>query len=79
MSINFPGSNNVSDTFAHRAAVEAILGLTLRGEKPTKENVKAWLDVAINPDIPTREIVGRAMYFAARMLHGPLQPDGSAE
>ena len=28
------------------------------------------LDIAINPDIPTREIVGRAVYFASRMIGG---------
>ena len=79
MPTNIPGSNNVSDTFAFRAAVEAVIGVTLRGEKPTAQNVKAWLNTAIEPNVPTRETLGRATYFAQRMLDGPRRPDGSAE
>ncbi len=79
MSTNFPGNNSMSDILAFRAATEAVIGLTLRGETPNKENVKAWLDIAIEPNVPTRETIGRATYFAARMLSGPLRPDGSAE
>ena len=79
MSANFPGSLNASDTLAHRAAVEAVLGLILQGEKPTAQNVKAWIDIAVEPNVPTRETLGRATYFAQRMIDGPFRPDGSAE
>ena len=75
MATNFPGSLNSSDTLAHRAAVEAVLGLTLRGETPTKENVREWLTTAMEPNVPTRETLGRAVYFADRMIGGPLRPN----
>ena len=75
---NFPGGNGAGDNAAFRAAVEAVIGVTLRGEKPNRENVKAWLDIAVEPNVPTRETVGRAVYFADRMIDGPLRPDGSA-
>ena len=78
MPANFPGSNNISDILAHRAATEAVLGLILQGEKPTAQNVKAWLNTAIEPNVPTRETIGRATYFAERMIGGPFRPDGSA-
>ncbi len=78
MPANFPGSNNMSDTLAFRAATEAIIGLVLRGERPDKENVRAWLDTAVEPNVPTRDTIGRAHYFAERMIGGPFRPDGSA-
>ena len=62
MAINFPGSLNASDTFAFRAAVEAVIGVTVRGETPNKENIKEWLDTAVEPNVPTRETIGRASY-----------------
>ncbi len=78
MPANFPGNANVSDTFAFRAAVEAVIGVTLQGERPNKQNVRAGLDIAIEPNVPTRETIGRAVYFADRMIDGPLRTDGSA-
>ncbi len=78
MPANFPGSNNMSDTLAFRAAVEAVVGLTLRGETPNTQNVRAWLDTAVEPNVPIRETMGRATYFADRMIGGPFRPDGSA-
>ncbi len=75
MSTNFPGNNNVSDTFAFRAAVEAVVGLTLRGETPNRENVREWLTTAMEANVPTRETLGRAVYFADRMIGGPLRPN----
>ena len=68
---------SVSDEIGFRAAAEAIIGLTLRGEKPTVENVQEWINAAIDPNVPTREIGGRAMYFARRMLGGPFPPGKS--
>ena len=41
MTTNFPVNNGMGDTLAFRAATEAGIGLTLRGEKPNAENVKA--------------------------------------
>ncbi len=75
---NFPGSASATDDFAFRAAVEAVVGLTLRGERPGRENVQAWLETATEPDVPTRDFRGRALYFAERMIGGPFKPDGSA-
>ncbi len=64
-----------TDNVAFRAAAEAVIGLTLRGEKPTLENVREWISTAIDLNIPTRDIGGRAMYFAERMLNGPIPPE----
>ncbi len=36
MPANFPGNANVSDTFAFRAAVEAVIGVTLEGDHPAE-------------------------------------------
>jgi hypothetical protein len=46
--VNFPGNSNISDTLAFRAAVEAVIGLTLQGERPDVKNVRAWLDMRSN-------------------------------
>ena len=73
---NFPGEYNTLDTFAFRAAVEAVLGVTLRGEQANQETVNAWLETAVDPEIPNRQVRGRAMYFAQRMFGGPFRPDG---
>jgi hypothetical protein len=74
---NFPGEYNTLDTFAFRAAVEAVVGVTLRGEQANEETVRAWLETAVDPEIPNRQVRGRAMYFAQRMFDGPFRPDGS--
>jgi hypothetical protein len=73
---NFPGEYNTLDTFAFRAAVEAVIGVTLRGEQANQETVNAWLETAVDPEIPSRQVRGRAMYFAQRMFDGPFPPDG---
>ncbi len=73
---NFPGQYDTLDTFAFRAAVEAVLGVTLRGEQANQETVQAWLETAVDPEIPSRQVRGRAMYFAQRMFGGPFRPDG---
>ena len=73
---NFPGNYSVGDAFAFRAAVEAVLGVTLRGEQANQETVQAWLETAVDPEVPNREVLGRAMYFAQRMFGGPFRPDG---
>ena len=65
---------SIAEDIGFRAAAEAIIGLTLRGEKPTVENVQAWVNTAIDPTVPTRDIGGRAMYYARRMLGGPFPP-----
>ena len=75
MSTSFPGSLNASDVLAHRAAIEAVVGLTLRGETPNRENVREWLNTAMEANVPTRETLGRAIYFADRMIGGPLRPN----
>lgn len=75
---NFPGQYDTLDTFAFRAAVEAVIGVTLRGELVNQESVHEWLETAVDPEIPSRQIRGRAMYFAERMFNGPFRPDGSA-
>ncbi len=74
---NFPGEYNTLDAFAFRAAVEAVIGVTLRGEQANQETVQAWLETAVDPEIPNRQVRGRAMYFAQRMFGGPFRPDGS--
>lgn len=74
---NFPGQYDTLDTFAFRAAVEAVIGVSLRGEQVNQESVHAWLETAVDPEIPNRQIRGRAMYFAERMINGPFKPDGS--
>ena len=66
-----------TDNVAFRAASEAVIGLLLQDEKPTLENVRDWIKTAIDLNVPTRNIGGRAMYFAERMLNGPIRPDGS--
>ena len=73
---NFPGEYNTLDTFAFRAAVEAVLGVTLAGKQANQETVRAWLETAVDPEIPSRQVRGRAMYFAQRMFDGPFPPDG---
>ncbi len=65
---------SLADEIGFRAAAEAIIGLTSQGEKPTAENVQAWINTAIDPNVPTREIGGRAMFYANRMLGGPFPP-----
>ncbi len=75
MPANFPGSLNASDTFAFRAAVEAVIGVTVRGETPNRENVREWINTAVEPNVPTRDTMGRALYFADRMIGGPLRPN----
>ncbi len=72
---NFPGQYDTLDTFAFRAAVEAVIGVTLRGEQANQETVNAWLETAV-AEVPSREVRGRAMYFAQRMFGGPFRPDG---
>ena len=73
---NFPGNYDTLDCFAFRAAVEAIIGLTLQGKQVNQESVAAWLAIAVDPQIPSRQIQGRAMYFAQRMFNGPFPPGG---
>ena len=73
---DFPGQYDTLDTFAFRAAVEAVIGVTLRGEQANQETVRAWLETAVDPEIPNRQVRGRAMYFAQRMFGGPFRPDG---
>ncbi len=74
---NFPGEYDTLDTFAFRAAVEAVIGVTLRGEQANQETVGAWLETAVDAEVPSREVCGRAMYFAQRIFGGPFRPDGS--
>ena len=74
---NFPGNDGFVDNLAFRAATEAVIGLTLKGERVDVETVTAWFDAAATLDIPTRETHGRAVYFAKRMTEGPFRPDGS--
>ena len=74
---NFPGQYDTLDTFAFRAAVEAVIGVTLRGEQANEETIQAWLKTAVDAEIPSREVRGRALYFARRMFGGPFRPDGS--
>ncbi len=38
---NFPGQYDTLDTFAFRAAVEAVVGVTLGGEQANEETVPA--------------------------------------
>ncbi len=64
---NFPGNDGFVDNLAFRAATEAVIGLTLKGERVDVAAVTAWLDTAAKLDIPTRETRGRAVYFAQRM------------
>ena len=73
---NFPGEYNTLDAFAFRAAVEAVIGVTLGGEQANEETVRTWLETAVDPEIPNRQVRGRAMYFAQRMFSGPFRPDG---
>ncbi len=75
---DFPGNHSAVDDFAFRAAVEAVVGLTLQGARPDRESVQAWLETATVADVPTRAFRGRALYFAERMIGGPFRPDGSA-
>ncbi len=49
---NFPGEYNTLDTFAFRAAVEAVIGVTLQGSQANEETVRAWLETAVDPEIP---------------------------
>ncbi len=53
---NFPGNYSVGDDFAFRAAVEAVLGVTLAGKQANRETVQAWLETAVDPKIPSREV-----------------------
>ena len=73
---NFPGQYDTLDTFAFRAAVEVVLGVTLQGKRANQETVHAWLETAVHEEIPNRQVRGRAMYFAQRMFGGPFRPDG---
>ncbi len=73
---NFPGNYSVGDAFAFRAAVEAVVGVTLQGSQANEETIQAWLKTAVDAEIPSREVRGRAMYFAQRMFGGPFRPDG---
>jgi hypothetical protein len=73
---NFPGEYNTLDTFAFRAAVEAVISVILRGGQANDETVRAWLETAVDAEIPNRQVRGRAMYFARRMFDGPFRPDG---
>ncbi len=74
---DFPGNYDTLDCFAFRAAVEAVIGLTLQDKQVNQETVQACLATAVDPQIPSRQIQGRAMYFAERIFSGPLRPDGS--
>ena len=74
----FPGSYTAADDFAFRAAAEAVCGLMIQGKEVTKENVLAWVSTSAAP-VPSREMHGRAVYFAERMIDGPFKPDGSKE
>ncbi len=65
---------SLADEIGFRAATEAVIGLTLRGEKPTVENVQEWINAAIDLETPTREIGGKAMFYAKRILGGPFPP-----
>ncbi len=56
---DFPGQYDTLDTFTFRAAVEAVLGVTLRGEQANQETVNAWLETAVDPEIPNRRVRGR--------------------
>jgi hypothetical protein len=50
---DFPGQYDTLDTFAFRAAVEAVVGVLLRGEQANRETVQAWLETAVDlPDVP---------------------------
>ena len=74
---NFPGQSGGSDDLAFRVAVEAVVGLTLRGERPDRESVKAWVETTTERGVPSHAFRGRALYFAERMIDGPFRPDGS--
>ena len=74
---NFPGNTGVYDELAFRGAVEAIVGLSLKGGPPTMENVRGWIETSMDPNVPNRSVQGRAIYFAQRMVDGPFRPDGS--
>ncbi len=73
---DFPGDYSAVDAFAFRAAVEAVIGLTIQGKEVNLQTVKAWLEAAVNLEIPTRSMGGRAMYFDERIINGPFPPDG---
>ncbi len=72
---NFPGQNDDLDTAAFRAATEAVIGVTLSGQERNQERVREWLETSIVPADPRNHILPRAMYFAKRMMSGPLGPD----
>ena len=75
---NFPGRVGGSDDLAFRVAVEAVVGLTLRGERPDRESIQAWIETSTERGVPSLDFRGRALYFAERMVGGPFRPDGSA-
>ena len=72
---NFPGQNDDLDTAAFRAATEAVIGVTLSGQERNQERVREWLETSIVPTDPSNHILPRAMYFAKRIMSGPLGPD----
>ena len=74
---NFPGGSGVVNEYGFRAAVEAVLGLLIQGKEVNTKNVITWVMATTDP-IPSREVQGRATYYAERMINGPLRPDGSA-
>lgn len=57
------------DLLAHRAAIEAVLGVTAKREPLSQESIRAWLGVALNEDIA---LISRAMHFAVRIMDGPI-------
>ena len=68
----------MTTTTEPRAAVEAVVGLTTRGERPDRESIQAWIETSTERGVPSLDFRGRALYFAERMIGGPFRPDGSA-
>ncbi len=53
-------------------AVEAVLGLQLKGKPVTEETVRAWLDVALGGNA---DRIAPVMFHARRIINGPA-PEG---
>jgi hypothetical protein len=58
------------DIRTHRAAVEAVVGVSLKGSVD-EEKVRAWLDIVFHGNA---DLIARSMHYAQRMIHGP-EPD----
>lgn len=72
-----PGAKDAqSDQQAQFLAVEAVLGTMARGRGVDEQSVCEWITAALGQDETTEETVNRALFFARRMLYGPL-PLGS--